>query len=51
MKLDEIPGLLTYRKVKPKEISKTNTRINNVHESMEAQDVLKKVEVIEEEKT
>jgi len=51
MKIDEIPGLLTYRKVKPKEILKTNTRITNVHGSMEAQDFLKKVEVIEEEKT
>ena len=49
--LDEIPGLLTVKTVKPKELEKTkNIRITNVHGSMEAKDILSKVEEIEKEK-
>lgn len=51
LKLDEIPGLLTVKTVKPKAPEKTkNIRITNVHGSMEAKDILSKVEEIEKEK-
>ena len=51
LKLDEIPRLLTVKTVKPKELEKTkNIRITNVHGSMEAKDILSKVEEIEKEK-
>ena len=50
LNLEEIPGLLTVHKVKPKDIQKKNTRITNVHGSMEGQDILSKVESIELEK-
>ncbi|XP_066924340.1 uncharacterized protein [Clytia hemisphaerica] len=51
LKLEEIPGLLSIKKVKPKELEKTkNIRITNVHGSMEAQDILSRVEAIEKEK-
>ena len=50
LKLDAIPGLLTINKVKPKDMSKKTTRITNIHWSMEAQDILSKVESIEKEK-
>lgn len=50
LNLEQIPGLLTVNKVKPKEIAKKTTKITNVHGSMEAQDILTKVELIEKEK-
>lgn len=51
LQLEEIPGLLTVKRVKHKELNKTkNTRVTNVHGSMEAQDILSKVEAIEKEK-
>ena len=50
LNLEEIPGLMTVHKVKPKDIQKKNTRITNVHGSMEGQDMLSKVESIELEK-
>ena len=50
LNLEEIPGLLTVHKVKPKDIQEKNTRITNVHGSMEGQDILSKVESIELEK-
>ena len=40
LNLEEIPGLMTVHKVKPKDIQKKNTRITNVHGSMEGQDML-----------
>ena len=40
LRLEEIPGLLTVNKVKPKDIHKTkNIRVINVHGSMEAKDI------------
>lgn len=51
LKLEEVPGLLTINKVKPKDITKRqHTRVTNVHGSMEAQDILAKVKSIEKEK-
>ena len=50
LNLEEIPGLLTVHKVKPKDIQKKNTIITNVHGSMAWQDILSKVESIELEK-
>ena len=53
LKLDDIPGLLTINKVKPKELKKKSTRVTNVHGSMEGQegqDILARVEVIQKEK-
>lgn len=51
LKLEDIPGLLTVNRVKSKELNKNkNTRVTNVHGSMEGQDVLKLVESIENEK-
>ena len=41
LRLEDIPGLLTVNKVKPKDLQKTkNTRVTNVHGSMEAEDIL-----------
>ena len=39
-KLDDIPGLLTINKVKPREFKKKSTRVTNVHGSMKGQDIL-----------
>ena len=50
LNLEEIPGLLTINKVKPKDLQKKSSRITNVHSSMEGQDILFKVESIEAEK-
>ena len=50
LKLDEIPGLLTINKVKPKDLSKKSTRVTNVHGSMEGKDILERVEVLQKEK-
>ena len=50
LKLDHIPGLLTINKVKPKELIKNSTCVTNVHEWMEGQDILARVEVIEKVK-
>ena len=50
LKLDDIPGLLTINKVKPKELIKNSTRVTNVHGWMEGQDILARVEVIQKVK-
>ena len=47
--LEEIPGLLTIEKVKPK-MSKETTRVTQVHGSMHGKDVLKLVQEIKEKK-
>ena len=46
MNLQEILGLLSYKKVRPKELQKKNTRITNVHGSMKNNDILAWVEEI-----
>ena len=50
LKLDDIPGLLTINKVKPKELTKKSTRVTNVHGSMEGQDILARAEIVQKEK-
>jgi len=50
LKLDEVPGLLSFNKVKPKDIAKNNTRVTNVYGSMEGQNILQQVSQIKEEK-
>ena len=50
LKLEEISGLLTVEKVTLKVNKNKNTRITNVHRSMEGQDILKLVESIEKDK-
>ena len=49
LSLEEIPGLLTIEKVKPK-LSKETTRVTQVHGSMHGQDILKLVKDIKEKK-
>ena len=51
LKLEEIPGLRTVKQVLLKGVNKNkNTRVTNVHGSMNGQDILKLVESIEKEK-
>ena len=40
LRSEEIPGLLTVQKVKPKQLTKSSTRVTQVHGSMEAKDVM-----------
>ena len=47
--LEEIPGLLTVKKVKP-DMEKASTRVTQVHGSMRAKDVASLVEDIKEQK-
>ena len=47
--LEDIPGLLTIEKVKPK-LSKETTRVTKVHGSLHGQDILKLVKDIKEKK-
>ena len=47
LRLEEIPGLLTVQKVKPKQLTKSSTQ---VHGSMEAKDVINLVKSIKEQK-
>ena len=49
IQLEEIPGLLTVQKVKPK-LSKTTTRVTQVHGSMKGKNVLELVQSIKEKK-
>ena len=49
LSLEDIPGLLTIEKVKPK-MSKETTRVTQVHGSMHGQDILKLVKEIKEKK-
>jgi hypothetical protein len=49
IKLDDIPGFMTIQKVKPN-LSKTNTRVTQVHGSMKAKRVLTVVEDIKNKK-
>ena len=49
LQLEEIPGLLTVQKVKPK-LSKTTTRVTQVHGSMTGKNVLEIVQSIKEKK-
>ena len=49
LNLEDIPGLLTIEKVKPK-LSKETTRVTQVHGSMHGQDILKLVKDIKEKK-
>ena len=50
LRLEEIPGLLTVQKVKPKQLTKPFTRVAQVHGSMEAEDVISLVKSIKEQK-
>ena len=50
LRLEEIPGLLTVQKVKPKQLTKPSTRVTQVHGSMEAKDVISLVKSIKEQK-
>jgi len=50
LKLDKVPGLLSFNKVKPKDIAKKNTKVTNVYGSMEGQNILQRVSQIEEVK-
>ena len=52
IQLEEIPGLLTVKKVKSNEEKKAaaTTRVTQVHGSMRAKDVAAKVKEIKEEK-
>jgi hypothetical protein len=49
VKLEEIQGLLTVKKVKPN-IEKASTRVTQVHGSMRARDVASLVKDIKEQK-
>ena len=49
IQLEEIPGLLTIQKVKPK-LSKTKTRVTQVHGSMKGKNVTDLVKSIKEKK-
>ena len=49
IQLEEVPGLLTIKKVKPN-LQKTSTRVTQVHGSMRAKDVAAKVKDIKEQK-
>ncbi|XP_065672342.1 uncharacterized protein LOC136090155 [Hydra vulgaris] len=49
IQLEEIPGLLTVQKVKPK-VSKLTTRVTQVHGSMKGKNVLDLVKVIQDNK-
>ena len=48
--LEEIPGLLTVQKVKPKQLTKPFTRVTQVHGSMGAEDLIRLVKSIKEHK-
>ena len=50
LRLEEIPGPLTVQKVKPKQLTKSSTRVTQVHGSMEAKDVINLVKSIKEQK-
>ena len=51
LKLDEIPGLLSIKKVKPKDdVSKKKTKITSAYGSIEGKDILSKVEILHKEK-
>lgn len=50
LKLEEIPGLLTVKKVKPKQLTKSSLRVTQVHGSMEGKDVINMVRSIKEQK-
>ena len=49
LRLEDIPGLLTIEKVKPK-MSKETTRVTQVHGSMHGKEILKLVKEIKEKK-
>jgi len=49
IQLEEIPGLLTVQKVKPK-MTKVTTRVTQVHGSMKGKNVLEMVKVIQDKK-
>ena len=50
LRLEEIPGLLTVQKVKPKQLTKSSTKVTQVQGSMEAKDVINVVKSIKEQK-
>ena len=50
LRLEEIPGLLTVQKVKPKQLIKPFSSVTQVHGSMEAEDVISLVKSIKEQK-
>lgn len=50
LRLEDIPGLLTVSKVKPKQLPKSSTRVTQLHGSMEGQNILDQVKVINDEK-
>ena len=50
LKIDDIPGLLTISKVKPKQLRKNQLVWQIFNGKMEGQDILARVEVIQKEK-
>ena len=50
LRLEDIPGLLTVSKVKPKQLCKSSTRVTQVHGSMEGHDIIDQVKVLNDEK-
>ena len=47
---EDIPGLLTVSKVKPKQLPKSSMRVTEVHGSMEGQNIIDQVKVLNDEK-
>ena len=50
LRLEEIPGLLMVQKVKPKQLTKSSTRVTQVPGLIEAKDVINLVKSIKEQK-
>ena len=50
LRLEETPGLLTVQKVKSKQLTKSSTRVTQVHGLMEAKDEINLVKSIKEQK-
>ena len=50
LKLEDVLVILAVHKVKPKALTKKNTRVNNVYGSKEGQNILEKFESIDKEK-
>ena len=50
LRLEDIPGLLTVSKVKPKQLPKSSMRVTQVHGSMEGQNIIDQVKVLNDEK-
>ena len=48
--LDKIPGLLSFKQIKPKNTTTTKHKVTHVHGSMRANDIIKAAEKIADEK-